>query len=1113
MCTSTPAFWKLALVTRIKDLVRDNMASIIEGTVEGAMQVDPSWMTLAAPNDDVPDTNNPLDAILDDMLAKHPVAFLNLQRQLSDKVAADVRGIMDYLQKHVKSSADLHQLFRDSANTLVNTVDTTMPSARPIHQTQPRRDTQVFSLDNLGDDDEEWGDGRGEGASEFSMDAMISRMQPQHSSNVSSRADFIQHLERIPIDRIVDADSDLLRFCNALVPLFFHVDICDRVVAFYWKLVHATDDDIAIQCTMYVDLIATLLALPPSCLFLRKQSVERGAPGTQPRHHHHHPPDDHQRPLLSVSRLVYSFLKLLPNKWIYAPNEVRANAMLATCMFLCHSVDDVAVFSHGGGISSEAPKSSCVLPPSSLLAYLDAPSLWFIVASFQRDPTTIPLAQDTNSFRFPYEASSENMFQSGHSEAQLMHFVTNVIPRQVNTTPPPTTAAIHCRILANITHHWLPRVIRAAMSSPSQGICECVVVLLSEQWCSVDIVKAVAASVSQTPSPLLHVLRIPSFVPAMRAHVIGLPAADRELIVSDLCGTALGLLHFHDLLVPQAPLLDATWASPPPRRSMLRICQLANVPAVAKGWLEHPTRLERWRQAFERIQDHPDGLEAVYGDLAQCPYDLRTEVHDWWHFRRLCATPYAAHAAFPPHKVFGPRRDDVQTYLMSVFCFDLSATTFDGAEAVCDKYMESWFPPCTCHRRPPTHSDYATTNDDGDGVDQSTTGCMLDPPSWMQHSVRQVLAGVGGAHEWKRSCSMDALPSVPGVPCNPDTNPVLQDTTAAAALTALHLSVQQVLERVAASTSSLDFYEHVVDAFWHTLDCLEDIWGVSTSGPTVEMTSWMGDILWAVVCSGTSRSSSRLNETNVRQKQPTADADDGSSVDRALSWANKWMKAYTRRIYHPFSSAEGCSSNSSSSTLLRTLFQAMGPAAADPFVWTCVMMFAARKVDAEVVTFFTTLRNHDDMAAYLWPQLQGHVHLNRPLTRVAAAVELILHADFPHIELALRRLDCPVLSLVLRWQQGCFWNVLNWGDIMGFVTLVCVHGVDSLVYLYVVVLHHIATHQLDAVATGAALLQLQITPRLSWSAYRPLFNRLRKAHYELVAEILTQPIQSDATPQ
>ncbi|RHY38390.1 hypothetical protein DYB38_012776, partial [Aphanomyces astaci] len=538
--------------------------------------------------------------------------------------------------------------------------------------------------------------------------------------------------------------------------------------------------------------------------------------------------------------------------------------------------------------------------------------------------------------------------------------------------------------------------------------------------------------------------------------VIGLPAADRELIVSDLCGTALGLLHFHDLLVPQAPLLDATWASPPPRRSMLRICQLANVPAVAKGWLEHPTRLERWRQAFERIQDHPDGLEAVYGDLAQCPYDLRTEVHDWWHFRRLCATPYAAHTAFPPHKVFGPRCDDIQTYLMSVFCFDLSATSFDGAEAVCDKYMESWFPPCTCHRRPPpTHSDDATTNDDDDdGVDQSTTGCMLDPPSWMQHSVRQVLAGVGGADEWKRSCSMDALPAVPGVPCNPDTNPVLQGTTAAAALTALHLSVQQVLERVAASTSSLDFHEHVVDALWHTLDCLEDIWGVSTSGPSVEMTSWMGDILWAVVCSGTSRSSSRLNETNVRQKQPTADADDGSSVDRALSWANKWMKAYTRRIYHPFSSAEGCSSNSSSSTLLRTLFQAMGTAAADPFVWTCVMMFAARK-----------------------------------------------------IELALRRLDCPVLSLVLRWQQGCFWNVLNWGDIMGFVTLVCVHGVDSLVYLYVVVLHHIATHQLDAVATGAALLQLQITPRLSWSAYRPLFNRLRKAHYELVAEILAQPVR------
>ncbi|RHY26484.1 hypothetical protein DYB32_007563 [Aphanomyces invadans] len=722
MNSSNPTFWKLSLVTRMKDLVRDNMSSTIEDAVELAMQEDPTWMLLPSNDGD-----SPLDAFVDDILAKNPVGFVKVQRQLSDK-----------------------------------------------------------------------------------------------------------------------ADGFFL-FCIALVPMFFHSDSCDRALVFFWKVIHVVDD-CSIQCSLFVDLIATLLALPQAHLCLRKQSLEPSPPPAHQHPPHHHADKQqrhHQLPLLNVCRLVFAFLQLLPATWIYVPNELRTNVMLSACQFLAFSVDDTApaiTTGHGGAAAAvPSEESSKPLPPSSLLAYMDASSHWFTYAEFARaipSSTTkysLPvltavlsetgesaplLPRDFGEFRFPYEvANNISAFLVEPAKSLLVQFVAHLIPRmpcQANDT----NVAKDARILSNIKEIILPLLIDAVTAlPPSKASCERMATLI--------------------------------------AQVNG--NASRATVVSNLCATAVGLLYYHDLLFDLLPL-ESLWEPLPSHRSLFGICQLANVPA-------------------------------------------------------------------------------------------------------------------------------------------------------------------------------------------------------------------QVLGSIDATTSYLDFVDHVNDSFWRFLACF-DSECMSTSTP--EYTKWFGDILWAIVCTGKSR------WRQDRSSCPPTKTSAGQTNASTLHWANSWTKAFSQSSEN-LENAVGCS------TLLRKVFQAFGDDAADPFVWTCVTMLSERKLDTEVLAFFTALHSSAN-SMYVWPlQLRATTTINTPMVRVAAAVEMILHLDFPH--------------------HACFWNVLNWGEIMGFVTLACLHGVKAVVFLHLIVLHHVSTYQLNAITTGDELLRLQIQPRLTWSTYESLFNRLREAHYELVADLLNEQPQ------
>ncbi|ETW00450.1 hypothetical protein H310_07075 [Aphanomyces invadans] len=1311
MNSSNPTFWKLSLVTRMKDLVRDNMSSTIEDAVELAMQEDPTWMLLPSNDGD-----SPLDAFVDDILAKNPVGFVKVQRQLSDKVSADVRSIMEYIQKHVKSGADLQQLFTDSANDVINvTAETKQQSGQ-----QPKLccDAQVFNLDNLGDD--EWGDAIAPGddrAAAFSLSPIIDKMKQAFTA--VSRADVLRELEHTSPDCIVQADGFFL-FCIALVPMFFHSDSCDRALVFFWKVVHVVDD-CSIQCSLFVDLIATLLALPQAHLCLRKQSLEPSPPPAHQHPPHHHADKQqrhHQVPLLNVCRLVFAFLQLLPATWIYVPNELRTNVMLSACQFLAFSVDDTApaiTTGHGGAAAAvPSEESSKPLPPSSLLAYMDASSHWFTYAeqwhlrsplkeqwlrvvvqsglvthvvarlvfahetmglwrkiesqiqphnlsrrrsaksvahgapkhqeasphiydelhrrmlvqtthmlltllpfstvrqsfpvvvtnpfmeppakqskrpnsvampppSTHEQPTNsqleadeatnnliyqvkgpsnnsptlsqpdavnklsvphdvvclhvilmsvvegwtadvwtnapaIPtscaslvaslvksmhnydiylvlfdvltavlsetgesaplLPRDFGEFRFPYEvANNISAFLVEPAKSLLVQFVAHLIPRmpcQANDT----NVAKDARILSNIKEIILPLLIDAVTAlPPSKASCERMATLVCAPWCSTQIVHAVARCSAHSSWWIVHFHKFAPFQPALRAQIAQVNGnASRATVVSNLCATAVGLLYYHDLLFDVLPL-ESLWEPLPSHRSLFGICQLANVPAVATAWLESCRRQSVWRNAINVIREDVHGLDAVYGSLVECPFHLRVPVHEWWHFRRLCSTPYAATATFSigdittcPSDEEGnvdsnASLDGILQYLTSVYCFDTSATSFRGCQVVSNKYLGVLNCTCDCV------------------ADSANAVCILDPSSWMIHSVRQFVANVGGALECKRVTSMDSLPS--GQVRRPPTS------LSPSATSSLHQCMQQVLGSIDATTSYLDFVDHVNDSFWRFLACF-DSECMSTSTP--EYTKWFGDILWAIVCTGKSR------WRQDRSSCPPTKTSAGQTNASTLHWANSWTKAFSQSSEN-LENAVGCS------TLLRKVFQAFGDNAADPFVWTCVTMLSERKLDTEVLAFFTALHSSAN-SMYVWPlQLRATTTINTPMVRVAAAVEMILHLDFPHIALALRRLECPVLSLVLRWQHACFWNVLNWGEIMGFVTLACLHGVEAVVFLHLIVLHHVSTYQLNAITTGDELLRLQIQPRLTWSTYESLFNRLREAHYELVADLLNEQPQ------
>lgn len=109
----------------------------------------------------------------------------------------------------------------------------------------------------------------------------------------------------------------------------------------------------------------------------------------------------------------------------------------------------------------------------------------------------------------------------------------------------------------------------------------------------------------------------------------------------------------------------------------------------------------------------------------------------------------------------------------------------------------------------------------------------------------------------------------------------------------------------------------------------------------------------------------------------------------------------------------------------------------------------------------------------------------------------------PLVQAALKQAGIPTLILVARWTTQVFWTFLDWVDIIAFVTLSLVFGVDFSLYMCAAILYHLEPKILDHSVAGdlGEYLLVNSIEGFTVSGYFTFMMRLRdKYHNEFVSE-------------
>ncbi|OQR83265.1 hypothetical protein ACHHYP_14893 [Achlya hypogyna] len=335
--------------------------------------------------------------------------------------------------------------------------------------------------------------------------------------------------------------------------------------------------------------------------------------------------------------------------------------------------------------------------------------------------------------------------------------------------------------------------------------------------------------------------------------------------------------------------------------------------------------------------------------------------------------------------------------------------------------------------------------------------CAVDPMAWRQHRIQQRLHVTGGPSEVPRPGALE-LAVVGPLPVRPRT---------ATPLRSLEAQVHRVQAGIKSATNYLDF-KGVGTLFWHLV---EDVEAQDLPGDAL-LTAWLGGIFFAVVLDAKSK---------FLQLAPTSTTDALPAPATALGAVNTWLKQFcVLRGLDPLP----CTS------LLPPTFAAFGCDGCEPFVWSILLLGAPRHTPAEVLGVLHTLRAAG-APRLLWPYAGIE-----PMYHVAAAVEWILVIEEDEVAAALRRLEVPVTTLVLRWLTHGLWSFVDWQGIMVFLNLVAIYGMDYLPLLVLVLIKQLAP--VVARATRAAdVLDAQV-PGLRWSNHRAWIERLHSKYHDVI---------------
>ncbi|PVD21206.1 hypothetical protein C0Q70_19375 [Pomacea canaliculata] len=107
-------------------------------------------------------------------------------------------------------------------------------------------------------------------------------------------------------------------------------------------------------------------------------------------------------------------------------------------------------------------------------------------------------------------------------------------------------------------------------------------------------------------------------------------------------------------------------------------------------------------------------------------------------------------------------------------------------------------------------------------------------------------------------------------------------------------------------------------------------------------------------------------------------------------------------------------------------------------------------------------------SVYLWPaRMHSSVHLPtafltsgiHPIfSSTAHNIELILQVELPLITSAFKMSGYTPAQICVHWLKQCFWNYLDWGDIVLYICTVLIMGVDYQAYFCVAALRHLQQH-------------------------------------------------------
>ncbi|XP_036358101.1 protein broad-minded [Octopus sinensis] len=151
----------------------------------------------------------------------------------------------------------------------------------------------------------------------------------------------------------------------------------------------------------------------------------------------------------------------------------------------------------------------------------------------------------------------------------------------------------------------------------------------------------------------------------------------------------------------------------------------------------------------------------------------------------------------------------------------------------------------------------------------------------------------------------------------------------------------------------------------------------------------------------------------------------------------------------------------------------------DWFVASIYLVFQGNKEQAlKLLTNISRLT----ISKFLWPVYSLMVvepiasEISVLYSTTAHYVDFLLQIELPLVAAAFTMSGFSSIQVCQQWLQQCFWNYLDWSDIVHYICTCCVLGADYQIYLCIAILHYLQTEILSRAQQQTLLIFLKEEP-------------------------------------